>query len=617
MPEAALASDSGSKATDAYKTAFYQAMSPSLLAKQPVIAKNDNDRENPAWTRIFSHLESRLLMLKNWRWSWWTHWSRLAEYFLPRRYVWLVVANRMWRGAAINDAILDSTGVQAVRTCAAGLWTGLTSPSRPWFALGAETGDDELAPDAKEWIEDTQKKLEAVFQGSNFYTAMAQFFQDVTVFGTSPVIMYEDFEDVLRCYVPAAGEYYLGAGARLSIDVHNREFTLTVSQIVEQFGVENCPTAVKLDWQEGGGRLDKEYVIAHSIEPNFAIFDKAGGSIQPVPSEFPWREIYWMRGEKSQKPLSVKGFNSKPFIVGRWSTTSNDAYGRSPCMDELGDNKQLQTETLRKAEYIEKGIRPPMVAGPEMQNQPQSIVPGQVTYVTGDGNSMGFKPAFMVEPAWLAGITADIVQLQQRIKDGLFVSLFMAITQMEGVQPRNELELTKRDLERLQELGPFITMFENEGAGPAVMRALDIAYRAKILKPVPQSLRGVQLRINFVSILRLAQSAAQSVSMKDVLQMGGELSLAAKGAGLPDPLRIVNLDQAYREYMKLAQFPTNCTFTVDQVETHDQAREKAQQAAQAPQALMAGVQAAQALSSTQMGGNTALSALTGGGGGPQ
>ena len=38
---------------------------------------------------------------------------------------------------------------------------------------------------------------------------MAQAFQDIVVFGTAPVIVYEDFEDIIRLYLPCAGEYYL------------------------------------------------------------------------------------------------------------------------------------------------------------------------------------------------------------------------------------------------------------------------------------------------------------------------------------------------------------------------------------------------------------------------
>ena len=128
-------------------------------------------------------------------------------------------------------------------------------------------------------------------------------------------------------------------------------------------------------------------------------------------------------------------------------------------------NGLVSEETRRKAEFIEKGVRPPMGANPELKNEPSSIVPGNITYTSTDGGKKGFWPLFEPNPQWLAGITADIDKINARINQCLFVDVFMAITRMEGVQPRNELELTKRDLERLQELGPFITKFENEFAG--------------------------------------------------------------------------------------------------------------------------------------------------------
>ena len=38
-------------------------------------------------------------------------------------------------------------------------------------------------------------------------------------------------------------------------------------------------------------------------------------------------------------------------------------------MDCLGDNKQIQLEEFRKAEFIEKGVRPPMGADPALKNE--------------------------------------------------------------------------------------------------------------------------------------------------------------------------------------------------------------------------------------------------------
>ncbi len=91
---------------------------------------------------------------------------------------------------------------------------------------------------------------------SNFYTTMAQAFQDVTVIGTAPVIIYEDAEDVIRCYLPCAGEYFLAVGARFAVNTLNREFTMTVQQLVDMFTLKNCPEQIRTHWGKGGSSLD-------------------------------------------------------------------------------------------------------------------------------------------------------------------------------------------------------------------------------------------------------------------------------------------------------------------------------------------------------------------------
>lgn len=588
-----------------------EAMGPSLLVQQPVTSRWSPQKLSRDWQVAYRKLEARLGMLKSWRYSWWIHWSVLAAYFNPRRYIWLVTPNRMWRGSPINDQIIDSTGLQAVRTCSAGMWTGLTSPSRPWFSLESQLGQDEMDADAKAWIEDTEEKVYSILAQSNFYTIMAQAFEDVTVFGTAPVIMYEDFEDVIRCYLPAPGEYYLGVGPRLKNDTLYREFTYTVSQIIARWQVENCPDSVRQLWTQGGAALDTEFVVAHAIEPNFAFGDEANNEIRLVPADFTYREVYWLKGEAANQPLETNGFRSEPFFAARWSTVSNDAYGRSPAMDALGDNKQVQLETLRKSEFIEKGVRPPMGADPALKNEPASIVPGAITYVNAEGQRKGFWPLFSPEPAWLAGMTNDIDKVNARIERCLFVDLFMAITRMEGVQPRNELELTQRNQERLQELGPFVHMFENEFATPALRRLIDIAIRRRIIAPLPPSLEGVPFRFTFISIMRQAQRAMESVSVKDVLNVGGLLSSAAKTAGLPDPLRNLDLDKTFRRYGDLNDLDADLWFTIDEVAQRDKAAAQAHQAAQAPGEAMAAVQAAKTMADTPLTNGTMLSSLLG------
>lgn len=594
----------------------YENQSPTLLSQQPVNSEPDNRDEAKNWGLTYNHLEGRLAGLRTWRWTWWVHWAQLAEFILPRRYHWLVTANRMTRGMPINNNIVDSTATLAMQICASGLWTGLTSPSRPWFKLDVGLPWIQLDEDGKEWLEDTEQRLYTVLSQSNFYNTMAQAFQDVSTFGTAPVIIYEDHEDAIRCYLPCAGEYYLDVGSRLSVDTLYREFTLNVSQIIEMFNVDNCPVEVVSLWNEGGGSLTNEFVVAMSIEPNFPIqARKNRDQYYPVPSFFEFREVYWLRGIKASKPLSMKGFHERPFMAARWSVVSNDAYGRGPGMDALPDTKQLQLETRRKAEFIDKLVRPPMIADAEMKNEPSSILPGNITYVNMAGGKKGFVPAFEVQPAAMAPMMQDITAVQQRIDKCFFVDIFMAISRMEGVQPRNELELTKRDLERLQVLGPFITLFETEFARPAIQRILAIMERRRMLKPMPQSLRSVPLKINYTSIMKQAQSSAEAVGMKDFMATAGGISSAAQAAGLPNPLRTVNWDKTLRKYGDVSNFPSELFFTDEEVQQHDQEAATRAQQQQAMQQAMAGVTAAKTLSETSTGGGTALGSLLGNGGG--
>lgn len=594
-------------------TAAYMDMSPMVLADAPVDTPAKTFKADDVWGDFYSYLESRLGTLRSWRWSWWVHWAIIARYFIPRRYHWVVVANRMTRGRPINDEINDSSPTIAMRTCASGMWAGLTNPSRPWIKFGAPKGY-EIDADGKQWYFDTARDVEDVLGESNFYTEMAQGFQDLTAFGQDPHYIYEDHQDIIRLYTPCAGEYYLGSGARLEIDTIYREFTLTVLQLVEMFDYENCPAEVQE--QFGKGQMDMEYVVAHAVEPNFPVTSKSTPTkkLDILPSKFIFRECYWLKGHKTEKALSVRGFFEKPFFVPRASKVSNEPYARSFCMDALPDNLQIQQETLRKGEFIEKGVRPPMGAPVELKNEPASIMPGMITYGTMTNGKIGFTPLFEVNAAWLEGITKDIALVSSRVDRCLFVDIFMAITQMAGVQPRNELELTKRDLERLQQLGPVIELVENALAD-AIRRVLAIMARRKRLRPLPQSLRGVPLKISFISIMRIAQRAAEGQNLKEFLATMGEASEAAKAAGLPDPLRKVNLDKWADELAESDNIPAHIMFTDAEVLDHDKARAQATQQSQQPANLMAAVEAAKGLSQTSTAPGNALSSLMGGQGG--
>lgn len=597
-------------------TAYYESTKPSLLAQEPLTLPVLSDRSPNWWPVLYEHSERQLNSLRNWRFTWWSSWMTMAQFLLPRRAKYFVSANNMNRGRFLNDQIIDHTATRASQVCGSGLWTGLTNPARPWFFFDPEDETIELDEEGKKWVYNAQQKVYTTLHKSNFYDVMAQGFQDVSVFGTAPLIQYEDAVTTVHFYLPCAGEYFLGAGSRFDNNRLYREFTMTVLQIVEMFGLENCPEAVVSKWSQG--LYDAELLIGHGIEPNTQLMDRRDRTrkVSALSGRFAYRETYWVRGAFSPSgPLSLRGFNELPFMVARWWVVSNDPYGTGPGWDAIGDTKQLQQETLRKGELIEKLVRPPMVADPAMKNEPASILPGQITYANTMNGKPAFNPAFEVDAQGLPAITADIKDVQARIHDAFYTPLFMAITQMAGVQPRNELELTKRDLERLQVLGPFITRFENEVASPVINRTLSILMRRNMLPPMPESLRRIPMKITYKSMMRLAQQAAEAVGIKDYLQTIGAVAQAAQLAGVPSPARVVNFDEAARVLARAQGMPNKLIFNETEVRQHDEERmravqqEKAAQAA--PELAATAVDAAHNLSQTPLNNGSALDALLG------
>jgi len=548
-----------------------------------------------------SELESELAGLKTERYSWWVAWSQLATYLLPRRYRWLVTPNQMNRGSPINGAIMDSTGTIAARVLASGMMSGITSPTRPWFKLRiAGFGTDEISP-VNIWLAECEKRMMHVFQESNFYNAMAVMYLDLAIFGTAPVIIYEDFENVIQCYNPCAGEYYVWNDPKLRAGGLAREMVMTVRQVVKEFGIENCSQSIKNSYTTGGASLSQEIKIIHFIKPNTG----------QVNSRFSWYECYLEEGGSGIEPafLRKKGFFDAPFICPRWETTGNDAYGRSVGMDALGDVKQLQQETKRKAQAIDKLANPPMVADVELKNQPASTLPGGVTYVT-KKDGVGFVPAYQNFRPPVAEMMQDITMIQQRIKEIFFNDLFLMISNLDTVRTATEIDARRE--EKLVMLGPVLERLQTEGQDPVIDRVFSIMSRGGLLPDPPPEIAGAPIMVEYVSMLAAAQSAANTTGIERFLAQVGNI------AGVhPDVLDIPNWDRMMTRYgLVLGNDPLDIN-TEDEIGQIRAAKAKAQQAAQMNQVSDTSkgfADAAKNLSATDVGGGTnALQAILGGG----
>lgn len=547
------------------------------------------------------HLEGRLGGLSIDRYSWWTHWREIADYLIPRRYKWLITPNQASRGSPMNQRIIDNTGTIALRILTAGMMSGMTNPTTIWFKYTVEDPDLAEKYAVKAWLEEVSKRMRTVLAESNFYTSLGTLYEDLGSFGTGVMIIYEDFNDVIRCYNSCAGEYYLANNDRIEIDTMYRMFVQTAPQVAKKFGLEYCSPGIQEAMRTKGAGMAREVIVAHGIEPNDEMTERMPGM-----KGKPYREAYWEWGSQRSLLLRLRGFHENPVVACRWSVFGNDAYGRGPGMDGLGDIKQLQVMSKREAQAIDKMVNPPMMADVQLKNEPASLIPGGVTYMQMTANTVGFKPVYEVKPD-LSQFAESKKEVQGRINTTFFRDLWMMLEQMEGVQPRNQLEIMERKGEKMIQLGPVLERFENEGLDKALDRVFNIMTRARLFPPPPPELRGKFIKTEYVSMLALAQKAAMTTGLEQFAAFVGRLLGA-----VPDVGDNVDWDEMTQQYADQTGVSVKVMRPFAEVLKMRSARAKQQQQQQAMQESMAAVQGAQTLSQTNVGGGkNALQAMTG------
>jgi len=535
--------------------------------------------------------------IKDERSSYFGHWQELSEYILPRRGRFLT--SKRNDGSKKNKKIIDSTATMAVRTLSAGMMSGITSPARPWFRLTTQDRQMMESAEVKSWMFEVEKRMMEVFSRSNLYNSLQTVYEEMSVFGTGAMLVQEDYNDVIRCYPFTVGEYGLALSDRLDVDTFYREFQLTVNQVVEQFGIEQCSDEVAAMFRNG--QLDKWVEIIHLIEPNSSRDPSMADN-----SNMPFTSRYYEKGGRDDRFLSVSGYEEFPVMAPRWHVTGVDIYGRSPAMDVLGDVKALQIEQKRKAQGVDKMVNPPMQAPSALRGQTATVLPGGVTYVdTAQGNQGGFRPAYEVYPR-LGELQQDIIETQDRIRQGFYADLFQMLT-MSSRRQITAREIDERHEEKLLMLGPVLERLHNELLDPLIDRTFNIMVRNGMVPPPPEDLSGMEIKVEYISVMAQAQRAIGTGAIERLAGFVGNLA-AAK----PEVLDKFDADQSVDEYAEMLGVPPKVVVADENVEEIRAQRAQQMQQQQMMDQMGQGAQAAKVLSEADTGSENLLGDLLGG-----
>ena len=543
-----------------------------------------------------------------------SHWREIADFMLPRRPRFQTTDTN--RGDRRNQKIIDATATLALRTLRSGMMSGITSPARPWFRL--TTPDPDLAEfgSVKQWLHTVSQRMTTVFLRSNLYNALPIVYGDIGGFGSAALMMEEDLDDVVRFYPFPIGSYCIANNDRLKVDVFTREFRMTVRQLVQRYGRKrgsgsvdwsNFSTHVRNQWDNSN--YETWVDVCHAISPNPEYDPKYLGAKNKK-----YESCTYEKGALGTSHsdsfdvgtyLKESGYDYFPVLAPRWETTGEDSWGTScPGMDALGDVKQLQLMQKRKAQAVEKMVNPPMKAPTSMRTSKASILPGDITYVDEREHMKGFSPAHEVNLP-LSELREDIRETQDIIRRAFFEDLFLMLAQSD----RREItarEIEERHEEKLLALGPVLEQLNQDLLDPLIDTTFSMLERQRLLPEPPEELQGVQLKVEYLSIMAQAQ---KTIGIAGVERFAGFVRSIAEGSQDPSVLDKVDIDQMIDVYGDLTSVPPGIVRTDDAVEEIRQGRQKAAQAQQSAESLQNVAGAARDLSQTDTGGKNALTDL--------
>jgi hypothetical protein len=555
--------------------------------------------------------------MKNERSSFDGHWRDLSDFMLPRRAQFSVTDTN--RGDKRNHNIVDSTATFSLRTLKSGCVSGITSPARPWFELTIEDRDMVEFGPVKTWLADCSRLMYNGYRKTNFYQVAPIIYGDLGCFGTGAYLIEEDFDTIARFYPMPIGSYYIANDSKLRVRVFARDMMMSVRQIVEKFAWNevtssfdwsNISDYVKREWDNY--RYENWIQVRHIIQPNINYNPrkleskyKRYSSIYYETGLAGHSDSYIKNGDE-EKYLSDKGYDYFPVLAPRWEITGFDVYGTDcPGMTALGDTKALQKMQKRKAEAIEKMVRPPMVGSASLKNQKATILPGDITYVDNRKGEELFRPAYQVDPR-INEMMQDINDHQRRIQKAFYEDIFLML----ALSDRREVtatEIAEKKEEKLIALGAFYDRVNEDMLNPQTDIFFQLMWNQGRLPQPPQELLGQEdLGVEYTSIMAQAQKMMGLASIERFSRFAVDLYAQTQDRGI---LRKVDFEQMIDVYGDRVGIDPSIVRSDEVVFEMEQAEIQAAQQQAQQEAVVQGARAAKDLAGAKLNDDNALSRL--------
>lgn len=527
--------------------------------------------------------------------KWYKHWRDISRYVNPSRgFFEGMVPN--YNQQIDYRLVMDGAPARFSRILSAGMSSGMTPQTTPWFKTGLADMAMEEQDGVREWLDAVDQVMLKLYARSGFYGAAQHVYEELGLFGTGAFGMFEDDESILRCRSYTIGEYFIAIDSSGRACAFARQFWMTVDQLVEEYGFENVSAKTKNQYRSGN--RDTFVPVAWLCEPNTTKLDWNGfGGL-------PWRSVTWEIAADDQTCLRVSGFEEFPFAVPCWDkTTTADTYGRGPGWYSLGDVKMLYRLRKDMLLAVNKVGDPPVQADSSVDGVVNTL-PGGVTRYSAATPNAGVKPTYQVNPD-VAAIRETINEARSDIGADFFADMFLMMVR-DPKREQTAREVAEKHEEKILMLGPVLERVKGDMLEPAHRRYYNTAMRRRLIPPPPPSIQGQALIVRYTSILAQAQKMVGALSIEQEMAFVGTITPA-----FPQAADCIDVDEAVRNHADIIGVPPKMVRSKDAIAQIRAERARQMEQAQAQQDAAAAVAGAKALSETQIGGWNVLEHMAG------
>lgn len=416
--------------------------------------------------------------------NWWALLETAQRYCIPERNLFYYTNQN--QGAQKNAKVYDTTAIAATRNFVSKVQRALTPPQQIWAKLEAGSMLELSDNDKERLAEYLQKSTQIVFdyiRQSNFDCVINECYYDLAL-GTAALVCNEGTDDNPLQF--------------MSIPLCQLAFEESCNGRIESayrtWG-ETKVSEIEILWPNA--RIPDYLLQALDKEPNATVKGLYEGVVYCHGDKKPYKYVVWTDNDK----LLEEEYLASPWIIFRWSKANTEVMGRGPVLEALPSilslNKLFELEFAASAFNT---FKPVMAYSDGVFNAntfriaPNSVIP----IAPSPDGSPPVVPFPDAGQPMFAQLLAN--ELRQQINTILFAN---PIGDIEDTPTKTATEITIRQKNLAEEIGPLFTRLQQEFLAPTIQRVIDILQARAIIEPL--DIDGKLVKLKYQSPLVIAQ----------------------------------------------------------------------------------------------------------------